>query len=686
MRCALVSVLLAAFLVGGCPKSTPDPGHPGLRPRVDKDLIPRKVIFGNPKKSALQISPDGTRLSYLAPMKGVMNVWVQTLGKEDAKAVTTDTYRGIRSYFWTPDGTSILYLQDVGGNENFRIYQVVLTTGKIRLLTPAKGVRAGIVHVSKRYPHTILISMNQRSRRVFDVYRLDLRTGKAILDTQNPGNILSWVADFDFQVRAGLAINPQGQKMLLVRDDVKKPWRTLRTWTALESGGPSAFTKDGKSIIALGNQGSDKTRLYTIALADGKITDIYTSPDADLSGVEVNPDDHHIEAVSTEYVKKVWKAIDPKFKADLDALRKLAGSNRFGIASRSANDKRWVVAVGGPTLPVRYYLYERTARTFRLLVATRSDLTRYKLSPMEPVIIPARDGLKLVCYLTRPVRPLAGKQPLILFVHGGPWSRDKYAYHPWVQWLSNRGYVVLQVNFRGSSGFGKRYLNLGNKQWGKNMQHDLTDAVRWAIAKANVDPKRVGIMGGSYGGYAALAGVTFTPDLYRVAVDIVGPSNIITLLKSVPPYWKPMMAIFNTRVGDLKKDYNMLMDRSPLCHAHKIKTPLAIFQGANDPRVKIHESDQIVAAIRNRGGKVLYVVYPDEGHGFRREPNRMDFLARTEGYLAKHLGGRAQPFEAVKGSKAEVRTGIPKGAAVNCTPRPDPARPDPARPNPARPK
>jgi len=456
MRCALVSVLLAAFLVGGCPKSTPDPGHPGLRPRVDKDLIPRKVIFGNPKKSALQISPDGTRLSYLAPVKGVMNVWVQTLGKEDAKAVTTDTYRGIRSYFWTPDGTSILYLQDVGGNENFRIYQVVLTTGKIRLLTPAKGVRAGIVHVSKRYPHTILISMNQRSRRVFDVYRLDLRTGKAILDTQNPGNILSWVADFDFQVRAGLAINPQGQKMLLVRDDVKKPWRTLRTWTALESGGPSAFTKDGKSIIALGNQGSDKTRLYTIALADGKITDIYTSPDADLSGVEVNPDDHHIEAVSTEYVKKVWKAIDPKFKADLDALRKLAGSNRFGIASRSANDKRWVVAVGGPTLPVRYYLYERTARTFRLLVATRSDLTRYKLSPMEPVIIPARDGLKLVCYLTRPVRPLAGKQPLILFVHGGPWSRDKYAYHPWVQWLSNRGYVVLQVNFTSATSSGAK--------------------------------------------------------------------------------------------------------------------------------------------------------------------------------------------------------------------------------------
>jgi len=666
MRSAQYPLLLAVLLAGGCPASPPDPNRP--RPEVDKDLIPRRVIFGNPKKSSLRISPDGSRLSFLAPVKGVMNVWVQTVGKDDAKAVTTDTYRGIRSYFWTPDGKSILYLQDVGGNENYRIYQVALASNKVRLLTPDKDVRAGIVSVSKHHPHTILISMNQRNRRLFDVYRLDLRTGKATLDTQNPGTIISWVADFDFRVRAALAINPQGQKMLLAREDVSKPWRTLRTWTPLESGGPSAFTRDGKSIIALGNKGSDKTRLYTLAVSDGKITEIYTNPDADLSSVELNPSDHHIEAVSTEYVKKVWKAIDPKFKADLDALRKLAQGNRFGIADRTHDDQRWVVAVGGPTQPVRYYLYERGAKIFKLLVATRPELKRFRLSPMEPVIIPARDGLKLVCYLTRPSKPFAGKQPLILFVHGGPWSRDKYSYHPWVQWLANRGYVVLQVNFRGSAGFGKRYLNLGNKQWGRNMQNDLTDAVKWAIAKANVDPKRVGIMGGSYGGYAALAGVTFTPNLYRVAVDIVGPSNIITLLKSIPPYWKPLMAIFSTRVGDLKKDHNRLMDQSPLCHADRIKTPLAIFQGANDPRVKIHESDQIVAAIRKRGGRVLYVVYPDEGHGFRREPNRMDFLARTEQFLARHLGGRLQPFAVVRGSTALVRTGVPSAAPVKCTP------------------
>lgn len=667
MRSILSSLLLVVVLASGCPHSQPGPKNP--RTTLDKDLIPRTVIFGNPKKATLRISPDGTRLSYRAPVKGVMNVWVQTIGKDDAKAVTTDTYRGIRAYFWSPDGKSILYTQDVGGNENYRIYQVTLATGKARLLTPENGVRAGIVGVSKRHPNTILVSMNQRNPRLFDVYRLDLQTGKATLDTQNPGKVISWVADFDFQIRAAMAIDAQGQKNLLARDSAKKPWRTLRTWTALESGGPVAFTKDGKSIIVVGNKGSDKRRLYTLGLADGKITEIYTNPNADLAGVELNPDDNRIEAVSTEYVKKVWKAIDPKFKADLDALRGLAKGNRFGIASRTHDDKRWVIALGGPTVPVRYYLYDRSTKKFQLLVATRPELKRFRLSPMKPVIIPARDGLKLVCYLTQPAKPLAGKQPMVLFVHGGPWARDKYSYHPWVQWLANRGYVVLQVNFRGSAGFGKKYLNLGNKQWGKNMQHDLTDAVKWAIANANVDPRHVGIMGGSYGGYAALAGVTFTPNLYRAAVDIVGPSNIITLLKSIPPYWKPLMAVFGTRVGDLKKDYNALMDRSPLCHADKITTPLAIFQGANDPRVKIHESDQIVAAIRKRKGKVLYVVYPDEGHGFRREPNRMDFLARTERFLAKHLGGRLQPFAAVTGSKAIVRVGVPKAAAVKCTPR-----------------
>lgn len=658
VRPALSLFVLSLALAGaGCPhpKPTPAARRAARAAAVDPHLIPRKVIFGNPKRAGLQLSPDGLRLGFLAPVKGVMNVWVQTVGKDDAKPVTHDTYRGVHGYFWTPDSTAILYAQDKGGDENYRIYAASVPGGAVRRLTPDKGVRASVVEVNRYHPHTILVSMNQRDPHVFDVYRLDLRSGKLTPDTQNPGNVVSWVSDRNLQVRAALAMSPTGDKLLLARTSPKDPWKTLRTWSPLESGAPIAFTYDGAEIFAIGNKGSDKTRLYKIRVSDGKITEIFASKEGDLTGVSIHPKDRHVEAVSIEYLTKKWVAIDPKFQADLDALGRLAKGNRFGIVNRTLDDKRWIVAVGGPTLPARYYLYERPARTFRLLLATRPDLRRFALAPMKPVLIPARDGMKLVCYLTRPPRPLPGKQPMVLFVHGGPWSRDKWSYHPWVQWLANRGYVVLQVNFRGSAGFGKRYLNAGNREWGRKMQHDLTDAVRWVLAHLNVDPKRVGILGGSYGGYATLAGVTFTPALYAAAVDIVGPSSILTLLKSIPPYWKPLMTVFKTRVGDPVADKEMLRKRSPLYFADRIRTPLAIFQGANDPRVKIAESNQIVAAIRKRKGQVLYVVYPDEGHGFRRAPNRLDFLARTERFLARHLGGRLEPLSRIPGATARVR-------------------------------
>ncbi|MBU1533896.1 S9 family peptidase [Myxococcota bacterium] len=671
MKSMLILVLLLGGALSSCHKNTPSdpPTTPATDPKanppvtapkttplpVHANLIPRDLLFGNPKKSGLQISPDGKKLAFIAPVKGVLNVWVQTIGASDARAVTTDTYRGIRGYFWSPDSGSILYAQDKGGNEDFRIYQTDVVKLTTRLLTPETGVRTSIVAVNKRHADTILISMNKRNKQLFDVYRLSLKTGKLTLDTQNPGNVLGWVADWNMKVRAALSMNDKGEKGLMVRTSTKAKWKTIRTWSALDSGGPVTFSKDGKHLIVLGNKGSDMTRLYSINLKNNKITEIFTNPKADLSGVAINPDTYKIEAVSTEYIYKEWKALDPTFKKDLDNMRKLAGKLRFGIVNRSYDNMKWVVAVGGPGHPAKYYLYERKGGTFSLLVETRRELKKYRLSTKEPVVIKARDGLDVVCYLAKPALPLPGKQPMVLLVHGGPWHQDKYTYTPMVQWLANRGYVTLEVNFRGSTGFGKKFLNAGNKEWGRKMQHDLTDAVKWAIANANVDPKRVGIMGGSYGGYATLAGVTFTPDLYAVGVDIVGPSSIITLLKSVPPYWKPMMAIFKTRVGDLATEEKMLKERSPLYHADRIKTPLAIFQGANDPRVKIHESNQIVKAIRKNKGKVLYVVYPDEGHGFRREPNRMDYIARTEGFLAKYLGGRAQPHKAIKGSTAEIR-------------------------------
>ncbi len=648
--------ILALAASAGCPRP-PSSSGPRLPLAAGRDphLIPRALLFGNPGQTAVQLSPDGRRLSFLAPSNGVLNIWVRPVGRGNARPVTRETRRGIRGYFWTPDSRGLLFSQDKDGDENYRIFLARADGKGVKQLTPGGGVRAQVLKVSHLHPHTILVTTNQRRRSLFDVYRLDLQSGRLSLDTPNPGNVVGWVADHQMKVRAARAMASDGDKLLLVRDAPKGAWRTLRRWTPLESGVPMGFTPDGQGVFVVDNKGVDKMRLIEVRISDGKVTQLFASPLADVSRVAINPRSHRIEAVTVEYLKKRWVALDPGFGKDIRALARLARGNRFGIVSRSLDGRRWVVAVGGPTMPARYYLYQRPARTLRLLLDTRPELGSYRLASQEPVIIEARDHMKLVCYLTRPPRPLPGKQPLVLFVHGGPWSRDKWAYNPWVQWLANRGYMVLQVNYRGSAGFGKRYLNAGNREWGRKMQHDLTDAVRWAIRTQGVDRRRVAILGGSYGGYAALAGVAFTPGLYAAAVDIVGPSSILTLLASIPPYWKPLMTVFSTRVGDLKADREMLRRRSPLYFAHRIRTPLAIFQGANDPRVKISESDQMVQAIRRRGGRVLYVVYPDEGHGFKGPANRLDFIGRTEGFLSRHLGGRLEPFRKIPGSSAQIR-------------------------------
>ncbi|MBN2723320.1 MAG: S9 family peptidase [Deltaproteobacteria bacterium] len=660
MRNSVVLLIILSFVFSGCKKEQEKTTvkkkakiHEPQKAIEKHVLIPRKLLFGNAKKSGLQISPDGRLLAYIAPLNGVKNIHVKTLGKDDEKAVTADTHRGITAYFWNHDSKSMFYLQDKDGNENYRLYQVDLETLKEKLLTPEKGVRAGVIAMRKHIPGKMLISLNMRDNKVFDVYMLDLKTGKIKLDTKNPGNILGWVADYNLKIRAAIAMDKDAKKSLLVRNSVKSPWKTYRTWDYLESGGPLAFSKDGKSLLVMGNKGSDKSRLYSMDLKTRKITDIFKSKKADLSGVILNPDDNHVEAVEFEYFKKELVVVDSSFGKDIEAIRNIAGNLRYGIINRSHDNSRWIVATAGPVSPVKYYLYDRKADNFTLLVETRMELSKYKLSPMNPVSIKSRDGLELVSYLTVPTGKTSGKLPMVLLVHGGPWHRDSWSYDPMVQWLANRGYVVLQVNFRGSTGFGKAFLNAGNKEWGRKMQHDLTDAVKWAINKADVDAKRVAIMGGSYGGYAVLAGMAFTPELYAAGVDIVGPSSIETLLKTIPPYWKPMMAVFSTRVGDLTKDAAMIRERSPLYSAHKIVRPLAVFQGANDPRVKISESDQIVKAVRKSGNEVLYIVYSDEGHGFRRESNRMDFIARSEEFLAKHIGGHVEPFKAVKGTTAK---------------------------------
>jgi dipeptidyl aminopeptidase/acylaminoacyl peptidase len=621
-------------------------------------LIPREVLLGNPVKAAPQISPDGTRLSFLAPSpEGVLNVWVRTIGKDDDAQVTKDTHRGIRIYLWAQDGKHLLYLQDVGGDENFHVYSVDLGSRVIRDMTPFAGIRAEGVILDRKHPNEMLVGLNLRDRRVFDIYRVDFTTGAVVPDTANPGDVVAWQTDPDFEIRGAMARNPKdGSTILRVRDRKDAPWRDLVAWPFGENGGVEDFTVDGKALFVETSIGSDTTRLVKVDAATGKeLETIASNPRCDVSGVLVQPDTHEVQAVTFNYLKTEWRAIDPNLRDDLAAI---AAIHRgvFAIQSRDAADRNWVVAFSSDNGPAAWYAYHRETRKADFLFVSQPDLENAGLAAMEPVVIKARDGYELVAYLTLPPGIEAHNLPLVLNVHGGPWGRDNWGFRPDVQWFANRGYACLQVNFRGSTGFGKKFLNAGNGQWGVgSMQHDLTDAVRWAIDKGIADPKRVCIYGGSYGGYATLAGLTFTPELYACGVDIVGPSHIKTLFASIPPYWAPIKSEFLLRVGDPEKDDALDRRISPLFHVDAIRAPLLIGQGANDPRVNINESNQIVEAMRARKLPVTYVVYTDEGHGFARPANRLDFNGRTEEFLAKFLGGRAEPWREVKGSAVEVK-------------------------------
>ncbi len=624
----------------------------------DVPLIPREVLFGNPVKASPRLSPCGTRLAYLAPSdKGVLNVWVRTIGKEDDAQVTNDTHRGIRIHFWSEDGTRLFYLQDIGGDENWHVYSVDLETKGVRDLTPFQGVRAANVMLDKKFPGQMLVGLNLRDRRVFDMHRIDLKTGAIVLDTQNPGDVLGWVTDPDFQIRACQAQNPKDASTIVrVRDNKDAPWRDLVTLPFGENGGVVDFSLDGKSLYFITSMGADTTRLVLLDAANGKeLETIARDSRVDLGGAFVHPDTKKVQAVSFNYLKNEWRVLDSAVKDDFAALARI-GPGEFYLGGRDRDDSKWLVTTMVDDGSVAYHLYDRASRKAELLFFNRPELAKYKLAKMEPVVIKARDGFRLVSYLTLPVGSRGRNLPLVLNVHGGPWGRDSWGFNPEAQWFANRGYACLQVNFRGSAGFGKKFLNAGNGQWGVgSMQHDLTDAVKWAVAKGIADPKKICIYGGSYGGYATLAGLVFTPEFYACGVDIVGPSNVKTLLASIPPYWAPMKKQMILRIGDIENDEAFNQKISPLFHAANIRVPLIVAQGANDPRVNIREADQIVQAMRDKKLPVTYVVYTDEGHGFARPVNRLDFYGRVDEFLAKHLGGRSEPWQKIEGTSAEVR-------------------------------
>jgi dipeptidyl aminopeptidase/acylaminoacyl peptidase len=572
-------------------------------------------------------------MAHLAPEEGVLNIWCAPMGQAP-KPLTKDRKRGIRNYFWAEDERSILYVQDKDGDENWHLYQTDIFTQVTRDLTPFDGVQAQVIGTDQRFPHHVLIGLNARDKRVHDVHRLDLRSGELPLELENPGDVTGWLADMKFQVRCAKAMRPDGGTELRLLKDGK--WSTFLSWDPDDHGGAHGFTPDNESLYVETNHGSDTTELWQMSL-DGSSRKLLARCDgADLAGVVLHPRDFHVQAAGFERDRLSWTVLDESISPDFAALAALAAGD-FQIVSRDDADKTWIVLSTSDVRPPCWYSYDRPSKTGTFLFSSRPSLQDYALSPMRPVVIPARDGLRLQAYLTQPAAGLAKGLPLVLNVHGGPWVRDSWGYHPEIQWLADRGYAVLQVNYRGSQGFGKKFLHAGDKEWGRNMQNDLTDSVAWAVEQGIADPSRVAVYGGSYGGYAALAGAAFTPKLYCCAVDIVGPSNIATLIKSIPPYWEPMKRIFDLRVGSVETEEALLRERSPLFSADKIEIPLLIAQGANDPRVKQAESEMIVRALREKGKPVEYLLFPDEGHGFARPENRLKFYAAAEDFLARHL-------------------------------------------------
>ncbi|MEE8170189.1 MAG: S9 family peptidase [Phycisphaerae bacterium] len=646
-----VAWLLLPLMAAGCA----DPNAPESR-RYSKDttpLISRDVLFGNPDRAGLQISPDGTKLAYLAPVNGVLNVWVGPLDDpRSAEPVTKDTTRGVRRYFWAYTSDHIVYMQDKGGDENWRVYTTNIRTRYTRDLTPFDGVAARIQEVSHKFPNEILVAINNRDPKLHDIHRINILTGERTLVQQNDG-YLSFTTDDDFNVRFAAKITPDGGNDIFRRAN-GGDW-TLFSQIPHEdmmTTSPVGFDKSGGTLYWIDSRGRDTAAFIGHNLETGAKRIISVDPAADVSDIMMHPTEKTIEAVAFTYDRKKWHVIDASVNSDLTYLRTLEDGD-LEITSRSFDDRHWIAAFVLDIGPVKYYHYDRESRNARFLFTNRAALESLPLAKMHPAIIRSRDGMNLVSYCTLPVwsdpdqdgRPNEAL-PMVLFVHGGPWARDNWGYNSWHQWLANRGYAVLSVNYRGSTGLGKKFINAADLEWSRKMHDDLIDAVDWAVAQGIADPKRVAIMGGSYGGYATLVGLTFTPDKFACGVDIVGPSSLITLLNTIPAYWAPMIDMFTTRVGDHRTEEGRkhLKKCSPLTYVDRIKRPLLIGQGANDPRVKQAEADQIVRAMKEKNIPVTYVLFPDEGHGFARPENRTAFNAVAEAFLARELGGRIEPI------------------------------------------
>ena len=704
MRCVLVSACAGLMLASGAiaqlkpdaktigdqlknegrkvVDKTAQDAKDAVQPATAATLIPRNVLFGNPDKTQLRLSPDGKMMSFIAPVNGVLNVWVAPVGQLDrARAITSDAKRGIRQYSWAYDNTHILFLQDLGGDENWKIYAVDVTKPDTaaRDLTPFEEIKgadgkvekwpdgriarptARIIEVSEKSPGTILIGLNNRNAQFHDLYKCELATGKLEMLYQND----KWASvdvDDEYNIRFADVASENGDTQTFIASEVKpgEPGKGMQvTWAEYDvmpqsdtlTSGALGFDKSNQKFYMRDSRGRDTGALYLVDAKTKAKTLIAENPKADVGGAMIHPTEKTVQAVNFNYLRNEWTVLDKSIKADLDYLKTVC-DGEVAVTSRTLDDRKWVVAYLVDNGPAKSYIYDRDAKKATFVFANNQRLNGLPLTRMHPVVIKSRDGLDMVCYLSLPLSADANQDgkpetavPMVLDVHGGPWARDAWGFNPEHQWLTNRGYAVLSVNYRGSTGFGKAFTNAGNREWAGKMHNDLLDAVDWAV-KNNVTSKdKVAIYGGSYGGYATLVGLTFTPDVFACGVDIVGPSDINTLLSTIPPYWKPMISQFTVRVGDFQTEEGkaFLRSRSPISKVDQIKKPLLIGQGANDPRVKQSEADQIVKAMQEKNIPVTYILFADEGHGFARPPNRMAFYAVAEAFLAQHLGGRFQP-------------------------------------------
>ncbi len=611
-------------------------------------LIPMKDFFRNPTKVSFQLSPDGEHLAFLQPWQKRLNVYVQKIGEDQAKRITDATKRDIAGFAWA-NNERVVYVQDKGGDENFKLYAVNIDGSNPKVLTPFDKVRVGLVDDLEDNPDEMIIQMNKRDKRVFDAYRINVNTGDMKMVAQNPGNISSWVTDWDGKIR--IATTTDGvNTSLLYRASEDQPFKTVLTPNFKEELSPLFFTWDNKEVVyAASNLGRDKTAIVKFDVPRAKKLEvIYQNPEVDVSTLLKSKKRKVITGVSFVTDKRHYHFFDEQRKQLQKELQKQLPGYEIVVTSMNKNEDKVLVRTYSDKTRGAYYFYDRNSKDFKKLVDVSPWLKEEYMADMKPIQYKSRDGLTIHGYLTLPKGVEAKNLPVVVNPHGGPWYRDSWGFNPEVQFLANRGYAVLQMNFRGSTGYGRHFWEISFKEWGKTMQDDITDGVKWLISEGIANPKKIAIYGGSYGGYATLAGVTFTPDLYCCAVDYVGVSNLFTFMNTIPPYWKPYLDMFHEMVGDPAKDKELLASASPALHADQIKVPLFIAQGANDPRVNKAESDQMVDALKKRGIEVEYMVKDNEGHGFHNEENRFDFYSAMEKFLAAHLGGRLQTREKAK--------------------------------------